>query len=102
MVRKFAGGGIFILMLLASIQLLMVEIENQLPDPQAVPAGGMKDDEQLGEIGIASLEWFLVSREEENGYIIETYREYEVYRKNDGAPAKKEPTDHYEYIRYKN
>jgi len=37
----------------------------------------------------------------ENGYRIETYREYEIYTDEEGNVIKKEPTANYNYLRYK-
>lgn len=36
----------------------------------------------------------------ENGYIVETYQEYEVYRDQDGTITKEEPTDKTETLKY--
>lgn len=38
---------------------------------------------------------------EVDGYIIETYREYEVHRDENGKIIKQVPTSNFEYIRYK-
>lgn len=50
---------------------------------------------------IPDLEYFLENKEEVNGYIIETYREYEIYTDENGNTMKKVPTSHYDYLRYK-
>ncbi|MCM3665804.1 hypothetical protein M3204_15400 [Mesobacillus subterraneus] len=39
--------------------------------------------------------------EEVDGYIVETYREYEVYKDKDGNILKQVPTSNFDYIRYK-
>ena len=39
---------------------------------------------------------------EVDGYIVETYREYEVHRDQDGNIIKQIPTSNYEYVRYRN
>lgn len=39
---------------------------------------------------------------EVDGYIVETYREYEIQRDQDGKILKQIPTSNYEYVRYKN
>jgi hypothetical protein len=39
--------------------------------------------------------------EEVDGYIVETYREYEIYRDQDGNIVKQIPTSNYDFIRYK-
>jgi hypothetical protein len=38
---------------------------------------------------------------EVDGYIIETYREYEVHRDQNGKIVKQIPTSNYEYVRYR-
>jgi hypothetical protein len=39
--------------------------------------------------------------EEVDGYIVETFREYEVYKDKDGNILKQVPTSNYDYIKYK-
>lgn len=50
---------------------------------------------------IPSLEFIFEIEEEIDGYIVETYREYEIYRDEKGNKIKQVPTSHFEYIRYK-
>ncbi|MBT2663177.1 hypothetical protein [Bacillus sp. ISL-45] len=38
---------------------------------------------------------------EVDGYIVETYREYEIHRDQEGKILKQIPTSNYEYVRYK-
>lgn len=37
----------------------------------------------------------------EDGYLVETHRQYEIYRDQDNQVIKSIPTDHIEYIKYK-
>lgn len=39
--------------------------------------------------------------EEVDGYIVETYREYEIYKDQDGNIIKQVPTSNFNYIKYK-
>jgi hypothetical protein len=39
--------------------------------------------------------------EEVDGYIVETYREYEIYKDQDGNIIKQVPTSNFNYLRYK-
>jgi hypothetical protein len=39
--------------------------------------------------------------EEVEGYIVETYREYEIYKDQDGNIIKQVPTSNFNYLRYK-
>ena len=48
-----------------------------------------------------SLEMVLESRSEVDDDIVETYREYEIYKDENGQVVKKVPTSKYEYLRYK-
>lgn len=48
------------------------------------------------------LEEKLVHREEVDGYTVETYREYEIYKDQKGRVTKSVPTSNYDYIRYMN
>ncbi|GLY10916.1 hypothetical protein ACP2W0_09715 [Pseudobacillus badius] len=47
------------------------------------------------------LEEQLVNREEIGHYIVETYREYEVYTDGQGNVKESVPTSNYNYIRYR-
>jgi hypothetical protein len=50
---------------------------------------------------IPSLEYIFESQEEVDGYMIETYREYEIYRDENGDMIKKVPTSHFDFLKYK-
>jgi hypothetical protein len=47
------------------------------------------------------LEEKLVEKKTAGGYIIETYREYEIYKDDKGNIIKSIPTSNYNYLRYK-
>lgn len=42
----------------------------------------------------------LVKKENEGGYIVETYREYDVYKDKDGNVIKEVPTSVYDELKY--
>ena len=48
-----------------------------------------------------SLEMVLENRTEVDDDIVETYREYEIYKDDKGEVVKKVPTSNYDYLRYK-
>jgi hypothetical protein len=48
-----------------------------------------------------SLEYRLEEMKEVDGYIVETYREYEVHEDEDGNVVIRIPTSNYNYLRYK-
>jgi hypothetical protein len=50
---------------------------------------------------IPTLEYILEGTEEVDGYLVETYREYEFYLDVNGNLIKKVPTNHFDFIRYK-
>ncbi|MFD3447370.1 hypothetical protein ACFDTO_22520 [Microbacteriaceae bacterium 4G12] len=43
----------------------------------------------------------LESKKEEGGYVIETYREYEIYKDENGKVVETVPTANFNYLRYK-
>jgi hypothetical protein len=49
----------------------------------------------------ASVEMILEETTEDDGDIVEIYREYEIYTDEQGKVIKREPTDNYDYLRYK-
>ncbi|KKE77837.1 hypothetical protein NSA56_13455 [Oceanobacillus caeni] len=57
--------------------------------------------EQESTPAMSSVELELVDTYEEDGYMVEKYRKYEVYRNDDGVIVKKEPTSNYEFLKYK-
>ncbi|MGF2616199.1 hypothetical protein FZC84_00285 [Rossellomorea vietnamensis] len=60
-----------------------------------------KPDTSQTELIPASLEYLFDAKFEEDGYIVEIYREYEIYRDVDGNVIKEVPTSNFEYMRYK-
>lgn len=47
-----------------------------------------------------SLEERLVSTEEVDGYTVETYQEFEIYKDQEGTIQKVVPTSNFNYLRY--
>lgn len=47
------------------------------------------------------LEYKLVDTDEVDGYIIEIYREFEIYKDQNGKILESIPTSNYNYLRYK-
>lgn len=50
---------------------------------------------------IPTFEYILEKTEEEDGYLVETYREFEFYQDENGNLIKKVPTGNLDFIRYK-
>ena len=49
----------------------------------------------------AELDYLFDAKFEDNGYIVEIYREFEIYRDANGNVIKEVPTANFEFIRYK-
>ncbi|WP_156288919.1 hypothetical protein [Oceanobacillus salinisoli] len=49
----------------------------------------------------SSLEYVLEETKEVDGYMIEQYREYEIYEDENGVVVKRVPTSNYDFLRYK-
>jgi len=67
--------------------------------------GAMEEDDAVESEEIAalnySLKMILEEKSEIDNYVVETYREYEIYTDNDGQVVKKVPTSNYDYLRYR-
>ncbi|MGM0900975.1 hypothetical protein [Mesobacillus maritimus] len=98
--RKLIPYGLFVILLLGVIQLTLNAIIKN-PSENAVTVSSFKSEADLQKQNIPVLEMFLVSQEEVDGEVVETFREYEVIYDENGDIVTKEPTEHYEYIRYK-
>ncbi|MFK2824762.1 hypothetical protein QYG89_03585 [Bacillus sp. B190/17] len=61
-----------------------------------------KEQEEPYQSSDFELEEKIVNVEEVNGYTIETYREYEIYKDEKGNVKQSIPTSNFNYIRYKN
>lgn len=64
----------------------------------------VQNDNDLLETILPEFEYLHIESldKEVDGYIVETYREYEIHRDQDGKILKQIPTSNYEYVRYKN
>lgn len=92
---------LFGILLLGVIELTLNEVFKNTLSDEAVTVTSFKSEEDMVQENIPSLEMHLVSQEEVNGYIIETYQEYEVYKDQNGELMKEVPTANYDYMRYK-
>jgi len=70
---------------------------NYLPVNQLIIEEDMEEMEEY----IPIYEYRLDKTEEHDGYIVETYREYEIFKNEKGKIVKTIPTENYNYIRYK-
>jgi nickel-dependent lactate racemase len=74
-------------------------------EPASIEENNDTNEETLETEEIAalnfSLEMVLESKSEVDDDIVETYREYEIYKDENGQVVKKVPTSKYEYLRYK-
>lgn len=75
--------------------------------PEEIEAVSMEEVEETQqvieqtEINMPTLEYLFEQQEEVDGYVVETYREYEIYYDKKGNQIKKVPTSHFDFIRYK-
>ncbi|MCQ6276826.1 hypothetical protein JMM81_18235 [Bacillus sp. V3B] len=84
-------------------EVLMADAEAQGSEPIAIEEEtNVTIDEESEEVAAQnySLDMVLEETTEIDGYIVETYREYEIYKDNKGKIIKKVPTSNYDYLRY--
>ncbi|MDQ0219625.1 hypothetical protein ELQ35_19030 [Peribacillus cavernae] len=75
-------------------QVKTLEIESTIAEP--------KKQKDLSEENLKfQLDQRLIKQENVDGYHVETYREYEIYKDRKGDVKEVVPTSNYEYIRYK-
>ncbi|MFC3885685.1 hypothetical protein ACFOU2_20295 [Bacillus songklensis] len=74
-----------------------------LTEQDSVPTAAESKEEKEQPIQTQNfeLEEKLVDKEEVDGYVVETYREYEIYKDQKGNIKKVIPTSNYNYLRYK-
>ncbi|MFY4774502.1 hypothetical protein [Metabacillus sp. RGM 3146] len=96
--------------LAAAIGLIIVsyadhahEMSTALSDEQdAVPVFNYSSEkEEVPKQTYSSLDERLVNTSEADGYIVEKYQEFEVYKDSKGNVVKSVPTSNYNYLRYK-
>lgn len=73
-----------------------IEIDAPVQDDQSANA-------DVSELLLPELEYIHQKDEDEevDGYIVETYREYEIYKDQYGNIIKQVPTSNFDYIKYK-
>lgn len=69
-----------------------------IPEEETTSATSAEESEIKG---IPELESRLVDMYQEDGYSIEVYQEYEVYKDEQGNVIERVPTENYNYLRYK-
>lgn len=69
-----------------------------LPEEEATSANTTEAEEP---VILPELENQLVDLKQEDGYAVEVYREYEVYKDEKGNVIDRIPTENYHYLRYK-
>ncbi|RFU70058.1 hypothetical protein D0469_07685 [Peribacillus saganii] len=85
-----------LILLMGSVAYLETEFFNFDEKVSRPVSSDFKTDEEL-----PSLENILDDSREANGYLVETYQEYEVYRNKNGIITKTVPTGNFSSIRYK-
>lgn len=103
MIQKFRGF-VFFLAISCILAACFAYFGNELLNEQTlVPASAgpqSQTDESEYDMNF-DLEQKLVEKKTVKGYVIETYREYEIYKDAKGQVLKSVPTANYNYLRYK-
>jgi hypothetical protein len=76
---------------------------SRIPLPTDETASANASNEQSSEESqqLPILETKLVDITEEDGFVVEVYREYEVIKDEEGNIIESTPTENYQYLRYK-
>ena len=72
-----------------------------IPTEETASANASNDQSNQESQQIPLLESKLVEITEDDGYVVEVYREYEVYKDDEGNILESKPTENYQYLRYK-
>ena len=72
-----------------------------LPTDDTTSANATNDQESEQSKQVPILETKLVDVTEDAGYVVEVYREFEVYKDEEGEIIERIPTENYQYLRYK-
>lgn len=72
-----------------------------IPTEETASANAANDQSNQEAEQAPLLENKLVDITEDDGYIVEVYREYEVYKDAEGNIIERKPTENYQYLRYK-
>lgn len=99
----------FLIVILIAVFAVVAFFDN-FNDPirSGVPIVSEENEEDNQEVNAAvhggdltqALEYRLEEKNIVDGYVIETYREYETYRDKDGNLIESSPTSKYDYLRY--
>jgi hypothetical protein len=72
-----------------------------IPTEETASANASNDQSNQEAEQTPLLENKLVDITEDDGYIVEVYREYEIYKGDEGNILESKPTENYQYLRYK-
>ena len=84
-------------------EVLLADAQAELEAASADPNDQPEEEQEESSETFAhdySLEMIREGKSEVDGYMVETYREYEVYRDKNGGIIKTIPTSNYDYLRY--
>lgn len=76
---------------------------NEYLETDAPVQDNQNANDDVSELILPELEYIHEKEEDEevDGYIVETYREYEIYKDKYGNIIKQVPTSNFDYIKYK-
>ena len=72
-----------------------------VPTDETASANASNDQSNQESQQVPQLESKLIEITEDDGYVVEVYREYEVYKDREGNIIESKPTENYQYLRYK-
>ncbi|MGE8206394.1 hypothetical protein ACQKP0_17945 [Heyndrickxia sp. NPDC080065] len=100
--KKKSLAAIFIICTLIFLAYLNGKTENDLSNVHTSIPVFNDEQEETTEEGVNPIfEYKFIDSKKEDGYVIETYREYEVYKDRNGTVIKTIPTKNYNYLKYK-
>ncbi|MEW9110617.1 MAG: hypothetical protein AB2374_14810 [Cytobacillus gottheilii] len=77
-----------------------IPVVNESSEEDDVTVSASEDSDPLAGL-TPEIELKYESETIEDGYLVETHRQYEVYRDHNNQIIQSVPTSHYEYIRYR-
>lgn len=85
---------------LSNVTSSIETFDEDLPEGAQLTTFTLGEEEQAANNLTMILEWRLVDSAIQGDYTVETYREYEIYKNDQGKTVKTVPTSNYDYLRY--
>jgi hypothetical protein len=91
--------GVLVIVGIASLLESPYFIDQHKGEFYSIPASANVEEEEEADY-VMSLEKELVGKDIIDGYVVEEYQEFEVYRDQEGQIVKSVPTSNFDYLRY--